>query len=276
MFIIDDNLSRLKKIDLKSARAIDEKKKNVNIGIHGINIHVTDNQTGQVTLINKNTYKTTHFKNPETRIDNTNLISDQSLIGRSTIMKDSTAARQLTKLNYLAAVVDRAFLLKKQVDGYFCTDGLLRYDASQFKLIYMYVYRGEFLCLDTNLNLLYKSKTVDTIKTADVTVKKIVKNGKLVSVTQSKPPKPVNRNFVLYKNLLFMFSTIKADNERDADFEKNQIIDVYTIDKGKYQYSFYIPKYMGIILRDFRVKDDFMFAIFGSHLLKFKIGLEPG
>ncbi|MDR6783316.1 hypothetical protein ABIE26_000196 [Pedobacter africanus] len=270
LFITGHDLSRVHRVNLSPIPGIDDKRKKINIGVSDTIIHAIDHKTGQVTLLNKMTRKIRRFKEPQVRIDNTILISDQSLIGRSTIINGAITGRQLIKLNYSEAKTKNTFQLEKQVDGYFCTDGLLRYDPAAGRLIYMYVYRGEFLCLDTNLNLLYKSKTIDTVSRAEITVNRKVNNGQLVSVTQSKPPKPVNRNLIVHRNLVFMVSTIKADNEAKTDFKSNQVIDVYAINSGKYLYSFYIPKYLGLKLNDFRIADDFMFAVFGTNLVKFK------
>lgn len=241
LYVMDDNLSRLKKTDLKSALKL------------GVQLNHMDMDVKDI------------------MVDNLSPISPESLAGRQTLVKGEQISRELVKLNYPAISVQKAFPLPKQVDGYFCTDGILRYDTRHSRLFYMYVYRGEFLCMDTNLNLLYKSKTIDTVTTARIEVKQHKKNGKLLSITQAKQPKPVNRNLVLDKNNLYLLSAIKSDPETPEDFKDNQVIDVYTISNGTYRYSFYIPKYKGLKLRDFRIREDYLFAIFDAHLIKFKL-----
>src|SRR5690606_14583445 len=43
-------------------------------------------------------------------------------------------------------------ILEKQVDGRFCTDGILMYDKSTRQMVYLYYYRNEYIGLDTNLH----------------------------------------------------------------------------------------------------------------------------
>lgn len=271
IFIVDTLLKSIEKQTLKTLESPGSKTDRVNIGLQDTKIYITDNQTGQLTLVDKLNGKTAHFKKPDIRLDNTYLTSDQSLTGRSTLATGGNLSRRLIKLNYLKATVEKSFPLPKQVDGYFCTDGLLKYDARHAHLYYMYLYRGSFLCLDTNLNLLYQSKTIDTVSKSIIELKKTMKNGKLISVTQAKPPQPVNRGMVVYNNHVYMFSALKADNESTRDFKDNQVIDVYGMEKGDYQLSFYLPRHMGIKLRDFSIIDGFLYALYGNYLVKYKL-----
>lgn len=61
-------------------------------------------------------------------------------------------------------------ILKKQVDGIFCTDGTLDYDKQTGKLVYLYHYRNEFITLDSNLQVIYTAHTLDTNTTARIQV----------------------------------------------------------------------------------------------------------
>lgn len=55
-------------------------------------------------------------------------------------------------------------LLKKQVDGIFCVDGMISYDKIRDRIIYAYYYRNQFLVMDTSLNVLFTGKTIDTCR----------------------------------------------------------------------------------------------------------------
>ncbi len=78
---------------------------------------------------------------------------------------------QILKQNILAKnsfnpgsspVIESKDLLQKQVDGIFCTDGMMSYCKKSGKLIYVYYYRNQFICADSNLHLIYRGNTIDT------------------------------------------------------------------------------------------------------------------
>jgi hypothetical protein len=277
LFSIDYKLSQLKRMPLNIPIELDPKIVKINFGVVDTTIYVTENQTGRLILISKNTNKREDFSVPNIKFDNTFLISSSSILGRSTTLSESGVGRQLTKVNYRKGEVTKTFLLKKQIDGYFCTDGILNYDSFNSKLFYMYSYRGEFLCLDTNLNLVYKAKTIDTVSTADIKMVSRKNNNNRsnkTTSTLSSPPAFVNRDIMIFQNHIYILSVIKSDEEKSSEFEKNQVVDVYAINNGKYLYSFYIPKYKNLRLKQFRIKDNFIFAVFDGYLIKYKIA--PG
>lgn len=273
LFYIDKELERLNQIPLNLAKDLNNRIKSVNIGIADSLIYATENKTGELTLINKNDGYVRHYPPPFIRLDNSFLLSSSSILGRSVIVNGEMIGRQLVKVNYLNGKIEQKKVLEKQVDGYFCTDGILKFDPIIHRIFYMYVYRGEFLCLDTNLNLIYKAKTIDTVTTASIKLTNNTKS-KTTYTTQATPPKFVNRNIVLFENNVFILSALKSDNETFSDFKKNQVVDVYEKNDGKYSYSFYIPKYNDLKLRNFLITTDFIIAIFDNYLVKFKMYRE--
>jgi len=136
----------------------------------------------------------------------------------------------------------------------------------------MYYYRGEFLSLDTNLNLLYKSKTIDTVLTADITTKvKINVKENTRTTMQTKPPNVVNAFITSDKNHIYVRSKLKADNDTDSKFVDNSIIDTYDIVSGKYKSSFYLPRYKGRKVSNFQIKGNILLAMYGRYLVKYGI-----
>src|SRR5690606_3253437 len=61
-------------------------------------------------------------------------------------------------------------LIQKQKDGIFDTDGMLRYNSDKNQIIYTYYYRNEFITADSNLNLDYQGRTIDTVKNAVIKI----------------------------------------------------------------------------------------------------------
>ncbi len=138
----------------------------------------------------------------------------------------------------------------------------------------MYFYKGEIINLDTNLNLLYKAKTIDTVRHPSIksgileTKTKDGKNNR--QLTQLTPPKFVNKFMVTCGEHLYIVSALKADNESNSAHSSNNTIDVYNIHTGNYRYSFYIPKYLGRKLDQFRIKGHVFAAIYGPYLITYE------
>lgn len=160
-----------------------------------------------------------------------------------------------------------SYMPEKQIDGYFCTDGQFRYERNAKLLIYMFYYRGEFICLDTNMNVVYKMKTIDTVTRAKMLLK-TTKNNIMVHAT---PPHLINKSFCVADDKIFLRSNLKADNETDKDFSRAEVIDVYFLKNGKYLYSFYLPFLEKQKLRNFSISKNILVATYKNNLAVFKI-----
>jgi hypothetical protein len=147
-------------------------------------------------------------------------------------------------------------VLRKQVDGIFCTDGMLHFDKHFGKVVYLYYYRNEFFVLDTSLNLISRSHTLDTISKAQIEVATINSSDQY---TLSTPPLFVNRRSSVYGNRLFVNSNIIARNESKSAFDQGEVIDVYDLSSGQYQFSFYIYNF-------WRAKRMVEFQVFGDRI----------
>lgn len=162
----------------------------------------------------------------------------------------------------------RKKVLEKQIDGKFCTDGMLLYTPQLGYLVYLYYYRNQFICLDSNLNIIYKGNTIDTISRAQIKVDSVYSEQ---IVTFSKPALMVNRKSCVFNDKLYVNSDLIADNEDKKLFQNNDIIDIYDLNNGKYKYTFYLPRYKGKRIRDFKVLNNKLLAIYDEHLLLYKI-----
>lgn len=163
----------------------------------------------------------------------------------------------------------KSFLLEKQVDGFFSTDGMMHFDPKRKNLIYIYYYRNQFFCLDSNLKQQYLGKTIDTVTIAKIKVAKI--SSEQVS-TMSAPPVYVNKKSCVSDDYLFVHSGLAANNEDPKLLESNSVIDVYLLNNnGKYKFSFYLPKFADTKLSDFYVYNKTLFAIYGHFLLTYKL-----
>lgn len=220
----------------------------------------------------KNGILTTHTT-PLQNTDQTFYISDSSIISRSINQKEKQPKFELVKFNASKSSL-RKYMLPKRSGGIFGNDGWLVYDRKKSRIIYMYYYLGEFLCLDTNLNSLYKTKTIDTVTKTIVKLigyKTKLKNGATGEVlTPAKPPKFVNKMCTADNGYLYILSALKADNESQSAYKANQVVDVYDISNGKYLKSFYVPNYKDHKLRQFEINNQTFVGIFDKFLIKFK------
>lgn len=159
-------------------------------------------------------------------------------------------------------------LLERQVDGIFCTDGMMHYSDGERKLVYIYFYRNQYLVMDDSFNLLVRANTIDTTSVAKIEVSSMSSGD---SRSLSAPPLVVNKQSCVYRRWLFVNSSLVADNENADDFSENSVIDVYDLDQGHYLYSFYVPNFHRERLRYFQVFHNKLVALFSRHLVSFDL-----
>jgi hypothetical protein len=147
--------------------------------------------------------------------------------------------------------------------GVFATDGSLNYNRKSGLLVYVYFYKNQFICLDTNLTVLYKGETIDTIKHPKIREAKIESDQ---IVTLSSPPGLVNKYSSINSDWIFVNSLLRANNEENQLFGRSSVIDVYSLHNGKYKFSFYIPDHNGTKITNFRVFDKKLVALYNHYV----------
>jgi hypothetical protein len=162
-------------------------------------------------------------------------------------------------------------LLTKQIDGKFCTDGMIKYSPDASRLIYIYYYRNEFICMDTNLNVIYRNRTIDTISRAHIKIDKVVDRN--IVTASVIPILTVNKKCCINKKYLFVNSGMIADNEDKSAFNNQSVVDAYSLSDGAYKFSFYLPEINHFKVNNFQVYDSTLVAIYDHYLVKFGIRL---
>jgi hypothetical protein len=188
---------------------------------------------------------------------------------------DSSGRRQVfQKVNTLNGdvTIARAFLNDSSDYG-FSADGLLQYNESFDKVIYLMFYTNNFICLDSNLNLLYRAKTIDTTNFNNIKTKMIGKKSSSGSLMPTEPLVPINKSFCISSHNIFINSTLKADNEKLDSFRVNSVIDVYDIAHGSYTGSFYIPKIDGKGPISICVFGGIFVVLYNNYIWPFKISM---
>lgn len=174
-----------------------------------------------------------------------------------TIKKDST----------FHVNINRTFL-KKQIDGIFCTAGKLHYSPITKELLYVYLYRNQYIMTDPQLSHVSYGKTIDTIGRAQL---KVVEMGSTHEKKLAAPPIYVNQKSAIYRNYLFIKSNRLGRNESKTMIGQASIIDVYDTSKNRYEYSFYLQDHLGHKVKDFAINGNHLLAINNDTVIIYKL-----
>lgn len=158
-------------------------------------------------------------------------------------------------------------ILEKQIDGIFDVDGILSSDNQSGKLIYTYVYRNQYIVMDSSLKVLNRLNTIDTTTRAKISVS-LLSNG---NNKMSAPPFSVNRGSIISEDLLFNHSNLKGKHEPSKSWKTSSIIDVYRTDEQQYVGSFYVRHINNIPMSAMIIIDNKLFVLIGNSLLRYKI-----
>lgn len=159
-------------------------------------------------------------------------------------------------LNNKDSLPEDNFSDRKSIGG-FETAGILYYDTATKQACYTYFYQNGFICMDSNLNVTLKARTIDTVTHRNVKVARVGR-----SITMKQPAQAINYNGCVADGKLFLQSRLKADNEYELDFNENSMIDVYNLKNGDYKGSFYIPAYKGRKAHQFKVINHQLYALY--------------
>ncbi|GHN02270.1 hypothetical protein WSM22_37590 [Cytophagales bacterium WSM2-2] len=181
------------------------------------------------------------------------------------ILRKSVLAKKKIKTGWAHRVPE---ILEKQVDGIFCTDGMISYDPYSGSLIYVYYYRNQFIRLDTSLNILYRGRTIDTTSHARIKVSEIESKN---MITLSGPPMTVNKRSCVSGEYIFIHSGLLSNNEEKKTFDHCSVIDVYNLKNGEYRFSFYLPDYNKKKISGFRVFNKTLVAMYDHFLYSYQL-----
>lgn len=201
------------------------------------------------------------------KFDRVKVISKNSLVIRCYQYGESV----LQKITvYPRLIKSKAFPLSDKANSSFAIDGYMVYNKSKTRLFYIKYYCNQFMCLDTNLNLIYTAHTIDTNGTAKVKVTEINRK-RTKEKLMSAPPLQVNKRSYTNGSWLYVQSLLVSDNESFAASKTYTVIDVYSVSNGKYHHSFKVPNYNSQKFNDFAVAGNRLFAVYGHYLLRYEI-----
>jgi hypothetical protein len=151
-------------------------------------------------------------------------------------------------------------------EGVFSTDGVLMLDSKSYKLIYLRYYSNEFQVLDSDLSLIYRGRTIDTLSIPRLTISNIPLEKR---ITLSSPPLLINRLGTVYNQILYIYSARMADNETSKDFRQNAVIDTYDISSNQYLGSHYLKLDKNQRIREFLAFRNHLIVLQGRFLAEY-------
>lgn len=162
----------------------------------------------------------------------------------------------------------RRGLLQKQIDGVFDVDGTLRFDPQHQRMVYTYLYRNQFIVADPELTLSYRGRTIDTTKTANLTIHHLKGRNEQ---KLSKPPLVVNPSSAIGGHFLFVHSNLPGNFEPLDMWSVASIIDVYDLRDGSYVSSLYIYNENRDKLKHFFIAEGSLYCFIGKLLVRYKL-----
>ncbi|MBU2998142.1 hypothetical protein KO500_17010 [Cellulophaga baltica] len=159
-------------------------------------------------------------------------------------------------------------IITAQKEGIFSKDGILHFNQQRKQLIYTYRYRNEYLIVDNELLKWKIGHTIDTNKIAKIGIN--TSNEKTLQ-KMNTPPLVTNKFSATYGDYLFVCSNLMAQNEKRDRFKNNDVIDVYHLEKQTYEFSFYIPNYIGNPVNDFTVTSMGLVALHHHYIVIYQM-----
>jgi hypothetical protein len=159
-------------------------------------------------------------------------------------------------------------LLQKQIDGVFDTDGMLHYSSGLKRIVYVYLYRNEFVVADDSLDLKYIGKTIDTTSKAQIKVSYLWGRDQK---KMSAPPLIVNKTSTVYKNLLFIHSQAHGLYEPKDMWSQASTVDVYNLNDASYVSSFYVYNIGDDKIRSILVHENYLYALISNHIVCYRL-----
>ncbi|WP_035759930.1 DoxX family protein [Flavobacterium tegetincola] len=166
------------------------------------------------------------------------------------------------------AVTYNTTILEKQVDGVFDVDGQLLFDKTSKEGVYIYSYRNQYTGIDTDLNVLYRGQTIDTISQAKIKIATVQNRGQR---KMSEPALVVTTSAASYGGLLFAHSGILGRFEPEEMWSVASIVDIYRLSDRSYITSIYVHDMERKKMNSFVVEGNRLYAIAGTKLALYEL-----
>ncbi|MGB8193497.1 MAG: hypothetical protein WCF67_16320 [Chitinophagaceae bacterium] len=153
-------------------------------------------------------------------------------------------------------------------DAGISSDGLVLFDEKTNLISVVSFYSNQIMYLDTNLNLIRRSHTIDTFGISNTKAEAIASKK---TITNVSPKRMVNASSCVFDGHLFVYSKIKADNEAKKTFDSNSVMDIYDIATNIYKGSFYIPTHQNGKLYKCKVANNLLICFYKKSIVSYKL-----
>lgn len=150
-------------------------------------------------------------------------------------------------------------------------DGMLFYDDRNKKILNVEYFRNKIICLDSNLNISYESKTIDTVSSLQLNLNRQKASDTTDKLTSSEARVAINSKGAIYQGKLFLISNLRSDNQDIIQFNTHTSIDIYDIEGGAYLQSVMIENLDNKSANSIYLKNNELYALFDKTLLIYKI-----
>ena len=270
LLVMDKMLTDTQHVRLKIKGAKNFKYRSIKVNVDSPYFYLTDGSLPAMLRGTFTNWEASRFKDEKAYFSTFLPINESSFA--LTMVSGKSNENILAKATTYPPYIQMASsVLEKQVDGIFCTDGLLHYSKELGYLVYLYRYRNQFICMDTSFNVIYRGNTIDSISVAQIEVAEIKSDN---SKTLAKPPLVVNKQSHVSGRWLFVNSNLLAKNDHPKTFEESSIIDVYDIKDGIYKFSFKLYHYQGEKMGDFKVFGNRLVVLYDHFIRVYQIKRE--
>lgn len=159
-------------------------------------------------------------------------------------------------------------ILEKQLDGIFDVNGIMVTPTKGKEIGYVYSYRNQYMIMDSNLKLLKRLRTIDTIQKAQI---KLAQLSDSETTQMKEPPILINKMSAMSEDLLFVGSERLGKNDDESMLGEASIIDVYNWVKETYEFSFYLYHIKGAKVREFGIYGKYIVALAGNQLSLYEL-----
>jgi len=161
------------------------------------------------------------------------------------------------------------YLLEKQIDGIFDTDGILSYNSDLKQIVYVYYYRNQYVVADTNLKLLYRGRTIDTVRSAAIKI--AVEDSARTRSLAYQASSVIQHYSTTSGRYLYTKSDRLGRYEPEDMLGQASIIDVYDLKKQTYEFSFYLYDYENEKVKSFKVFGNLLVGLTQHYIVLYRL-----
>lgn len=265
---IDTTLKSIKEVKITISDIKNFQFSSIQLKIKSPNFYLVD---GSIPIIYKGVTSNWNAKILTTKSSNFSLLEPITpidfIIRGSHSKSGEHIIGQLSKSNNYK-IIETNNILEKRIDGIFDTDGLLLYNEQLNKIIYTYYYRNQFIITDAQLNKTKTIKTIDTVSQSNLEFAYTKENTEKKLANQ---PNTINIYAATSGKYIFIKSDRLGKYESEIIAKQASIIDVYDIEKGTYEFSFYFYHYNNEEIKTFKIYNNLLIGLTNRHLVITKL-----